>query len=207
MKEKIFRASISLKNFKETNIFNKNFYEYLPSNKCDCGEDLIITKTLSNISCINDFCIYNLCYRLRDLLEDINVKIDIVDCMKFIKYHNITNIYYIFCYNHSSKLYPSSSTLLDESIIKAISINRELNLINLVRLGHIRDLEGLEEALFYNYHSLDEFYNDLENNKHNLLYKLLDNNLVESRITKIYRSLLLYKADLYESLNYIRLIN
>ncbi|EQF29930.1 hypothetical protein QEW_4494 [Clostridioides difficile CD160] len=207
MKEKIFRASISLEDFKQTNIFDKKFYDCLPLSKCDCGEELIITKTLSNISCINDFCIYNLGYRLKDLLEDIKVKIDIEDCIEFIKHHKITNIYYIFCCNHNFKLHPNSSSLLDESVIKAISINRELNLINLVSLGHIRSLEGLEEALFSNYNSFDEFYNDLEKNKHNLLYKLLDNNFIESRITKIYRSLLLYKEDFYESLNYIRLIN
>ncbi|MCC0666402.1 hypothetical protein [Clostridioides sp. ZZV15-6597] len=205
MKQDKFYSTLKISDFKKYNIFDSNFYSQLPA-KCICGEDLLITKTLSKIYCANEFCIYNLAYRLKDLLSDIGVISTLNECINFFEVNRTRNIYFIFSHFRINNFYLENNPILEDSFINTINSNKKLHLVDLIKLGHVRELEGLESKLFCDYSSLDDFYSDLYNKKIYLLYKLLEVDINNTYLINTYKSLLIYKRDFFESLQYITLL-
>ncbi|HBG5344202.1 TPA: hypothetical protein KQG29_001566 [Clostridioides difficile] len=205
MKQDKFYSTLKISDFKKHNIFGSNFYNQLPS-KCICGEDLLITKTLSKIYCSNEFCIYNLAYRLKDLLCDIGIISTLNECTNFFEVNSTRNIYFIFSDSKIKNFYLENNPILEDSFINTINSNKKLHLVDLIKLGHVRELEGLESKLFCSYSNLDDFYSDLYSEKMDLLYKLLEVDINNTCLINIYRSLLVYKKDFFESLQYITLL-
>ncbi|HBG2132364.1 TPA: hypothetical protein KPJ62_002690 [Clostridioides difficile] len=205
MKQDKFYSSLRITDFKNYNIFNSNFYNLLPL-KCICGEDLLITKTLSKIYCCDEFCIYNLAYRLKDLLYDIGVISTLNECINFFEVNSTKNIYFIFSDSRTNNFYLENNPILEDSFINTLNENKTLHLIDLIKLGHVREIEGLESKLFCNYSNLEDFYADLYSEKIHLLYKLLEVDINNASLINIYRSLLIYKKDFFESLQYLTLL-
>jgi hypothetical protein len=189
------------------------FYDILPK-ECDeqgCNSPMVMTELLTELQCSNPFCPSKVSYRIHQLLEDIGVTyITESQVHEFVIDHKITNVFEIFLYDFSQE--PVFSTGVSDILSKALSSTLKQNKLftnyEYVKVAHLPNMSLMVKPLFKDCSDLNVFYEKLESKGLAYLQLLLkeDSNTITVDMVKVYETLLTYKNELLEGLNYVNIL-
>lgn len=207
----------------------QEFIDVLPKT-CDiCGADCEITESLTMLCCPNPHCMGKATQRLLALLKDLGVKnLGESKCQRFLEHFGTTNPYAIFMYELSDgPLYDGCSMDFSEGIFDQIDDKRDMMLWEFVKIGNLPNIRDSARHLFKDYADLEEFYDDLEYGGIAFVQDLLgiggkkvstdadgfydedddENTPVSVKAVAVYDSLMAYKDDLFEALEFVNIIS
>lgn len=190
----------------------REFLNCLPTSCDSCGAPTEITETLTMLRCSNPKCIEKSVQRLVAMMQDIGVKgMGDSKCRKFLENFNVLNPYIIFAYEPSEDgvLHEGCSMQVSQDIYEKLNKNRSMLLWEYVKIGNLPGIRDSARKLFGDYSSLDEFYDDLEEGGIDHIQSLLGvkgSDEVSVTAVSVYNTLLLFKDDLFEAIEYVSII-
>lgn len=204
------------------NTFPIDFLNVLPT-VCDkCGCETEITETLSMLRCSNPNCGEKSVQRMVAMMDDLGVKgMGASRCRAFLESFDITNPYGIFMYELSDgAIFDGASDDFSEGIFDQIDTRREMMLWEYVKIGNLPGIRDSARKLFTDYDSLELFYEDIEDGGIDFIRTLLDikgkfverdtylddeEEVVSVKAVAVYNTLIAYKEDLLEALEYVNI--
>lgn len=166
-----------LKELKKSNL-PKEFLDSLGSTICKtCGKEMVITESLSQLSCPNKECKDRVASKVYHLLKALNIDwITEKECRKFVSNFDIKNHYAIFDYvpDESGEFYDGFGDDNSEKLYKCINEKRSMKLWQYMNLGFINCISEVSRYLFCNYDNLDKFYEDLNKGSVEFINSLLN---------------------------------
>lgn len=204
------------------------FIDVLPKT-CDvCGADTEITESLTMLCCPNQKCMAKAVQRLLALLKDLGIKnLGESKCQKFLEHFGTTNPYAIFMYELSDgPLYDGCSMAFSEAIFDQVNDKRSMLLWEFVKIGNLPGIRDSARHLFMQYEDLEEFYDDLDAGGIAFVQDLLgirgtknvsvdndgfiddddDDSAVSVKATVIYDSLMTFKQDLFDAIEFVDIL-
>lgn len=155
-------------------VFPLTFIEQLPTNCPECGEETVITKTLSILSCSASNCSGSAAQRLVALIKDIGVLgMGLSKSKAFFEYYGLTNPYAIFAFepvdqygnpspDGADVLAPNISHKVSMEIYNQVDRKRNMTLAEYVKIGNLQGVRDSAYSLFDAYDNLETFYQDFE---------------------------------------------
>lgn len=197
----------------------QQFLDVLPTECPTCGADTLITETLTQLSCSNPYCLEKATQRLVMLLKDLDIKsLGDSKCRQFLEYFDVTNPYAIFMYEPTDGvLYEGASPSFSDKFYMQLSdAKRTMTLAEYVKIGNLPGIRDSAYKLFGEYDSLDEFYDDMESEGILFVQDLLGikreeepdgwgDDPVSVRAVAIYNTLIDFKEELYEALDFVNI--
>lgn len=198
-------------------IFPSPFLEYLPETCETCGSPTEVVETFSLLQCSNSHCISKVSYRLFRLLRELGIDLLTVDeCMKFLKEFDTLNPYSILLYNpeNDGELYEGYGEEKSNILYSEINKKRGMLLWEYIKLGFFENLSVSSEKLLRDYNNIYDFYNDLGKGGISFIQKLLlnetdlkDTQAICIDAVLIYETLVLYKEEIIEGLQGVKILN
>lgn len=188
------------------------FVELLPDRCPTCGGLMEIKETLTGLHCENSRCPDKLVMRIKSICQDLNILgFGESTIEKFIEYYGVTNPLNMFALRVGMPLGEGVSDKVSESIAKQIEEKRRFQLWEYVRVANIPGIQTSAMAIFQGYKTLDKAYEDIENGGVEFIKKKLgltgDENGISIRSITIYKNLMDYKEDLFESIGDVIIVD
>lgn len=146
-------------------VFPKQFLDTLEHECPTCGHDNMITETLTKLVCPNPYCTDKLAVRMKTMLADLGVKnMGESRCRKFFDTYELTNPYAIFALEpyEGDLAFEGASEDFSISLYESLNLVREMTLWDYVKIGNMPSLRDSSLALFSNYATLEDFYDEFE---------------------------------------------
>lgn len=142
----------------EKGFIAKEIRSLVDTSTCEyCGNELEISTGMSNIYCSNIHCSMNLALRLVSFLDIlIDVYIPIEKSIEFIRSNSINKLSDIFYVQEFEDEY------MEECMEEITLNNKDIPLYKIIEAMSIQELMGIENKLFFNYNSIEDFYTDLK---------------------------------------------
>lgn len=202
--------------------FPNEFLDCLPDTCLDdrCNSPTEMSEVLTGLKCSNPRCPTKLAKRLTAIASSLGVKdLGMSRANDFINKWGITNPLLIFAYEPiDGQLGHSISMEMSEKIFNQFETKRNFTLWEYVRLANLPHIQSSALHIFGDYDDLNKAYADIEAGGIDFIRsklgvskgKVADDEEgitdVSIRALKVYQSLMLFKADLFEALPYIKII-
>ena len=167
------------------------FAEVLPEFCDTCGSPLEIGETLTGLRC-----------------SILNFGESTIE--KFVDYYTPTSPMDIFELEDGMLLYGDASPKVSADVIKQIKGKNTMQLWEYVMFANIPFVRTSARKIFYEYHSLDEAYADIEKGGVDFVHRKLglnDMGIVSVQATKVYSNLISYKSDLYSGIEHVNIVD
>lgn len=188
-----------------------DFVQCLPSYCPTCGAVMVMEASLTGLHCDNPRCPDKLVMRIRAICNSLNIlNFGEETIKKFIAYYGVTNPLNMFALRRGMLISDETSEDASYNIISQIEDKRHFLLWEYVQIANIPAVQTSARLLFQGYKTLEEAYSDIENTGVAGIQKKLgiDNNgEVSVRAMKIYKSLIEFKEDLFESIADVNIIS
>lgn len=148
-----------------TDVYPEEFLGSLLETCPECGADMVITESLSQLSCPNKSCIGKAAERLVALFQDLGVKtMGAAKCRKFLENFGTTNPYAIFMYEpeYDGPLFEGCSIEFSMQLFEQLNEHREMLPWEYLRIGNLPGIRDSARKLMSTYSSFEEFFDDLE---------------------------------------------
>lgn len=188
----------------------RRFAECLPEYCESCGAPLVIRETLTGLHCSNPRCVDKIVKRIEMLCDDLNILyFGESTIQKFVEDYHITNPMQIFALERGMLVSSDTSPEVSAKIINQIVEKRTFLLWEYVMYSNMPYIKTSARKIFQGYASLDEAYQDIENGGIEFIQDKLGiaDNQVSVQAMKVYKSLMEYKEDLYDTLENVEIIN
>lgn len=190
----------------------KRFVDLLPQVCPTCGGLMVINETLTGLHCENSRCPDKLVMRIKAICQDLGILgFGESTIEKFINYYEVTNPLNMFALRVGMPLGEDVSDKVSESVCRQIEEKRKFQLWEYVRVANIPGVQTSAMPIFQGYKSLSDAYRDIEEGGVKFIQGKLgltgDENGVSIRSMCIYKSLMEYKDDLFESLEDVIIVN
>lgn len=188
----------------------RRFAECLPEYCESCGAPLVIRETLTGLHCSNPRCVDKIVKRIEMLCDDLNILYFGESTIeKFVEDYHITNPMEIFALEKGMLISRDASPEVSAKIINQIVEKRRFLLWEYVMYSNMPHIKTSARKIFQGYSSLDEAYRDIENGGIEFIQDKLGiwGSTISVQAMKIYKSLMEYKADLFDTLENVEIIN
>ena len=190
----------------------KRFVDILPETCPTCGGLMVINETLTGLHCENSRCPDKLVMRIKAICQDLGILgFGESTIEKFINYYEVTNPLNMFALRVGMPLGEDVSDKVSESVCRQVEEKRKFQLWEYVRVANIPGVQTSAMPIFQGYKSLSDAYRDIEEGGVKFIQSKLglagDENGVSIRSMCIYKSLMEYKDDLFESLEDVIIVN
>ena len=189
------------------------FLDTLPEICFDCGSPTEMTEALTQLKCSNPKCPCKVIQRLVSLAQDLGIKnLGESAARAFIDTFNTTNPLLIFAYEPDKGDPAIRGKSIDSCInlMKQFESKRKFTLAEYVRIANIPFLQTSTLAIFGGYDDINLAYQDIEAGGIDFIQDKLSiaksDNEISVRAMKVYESLMTFKEDLLEGVNYIEII-
>lgn len=195
-------------------LFKDAFYECLPCECPVCGMPMEMSETLTNLHCSNPRCYSKVTQRLLAIANAIGVK-DLGEARaeKWVLNFGITNPLDIFTYEPDTdgQMDDSISIELSNKIVAQFKTRNKFTLAEFVRVANLPNIQMSAFALFGQFDDLEEAYKHIEQGgveyvRDCLSIKDKGTEDISIRALKVYDSLMTYKDDLFEGIEYVEII-
>lgn len=188
----------------------RRFAECLPEYCETCGAPLVIRETLTGLHCSNPRCVDKIVKRIDMLCDDLNIMyFGESTIQKFVEDYGITNPMQIFALEKGMLISRDASPEMSDKIISQIVEKRKFLLWEYVMYANMPYIKTSARKIFQGYDSLEEAYKDIENGGIEFIQdKLgLSYNYLSLQAMRIYKSLMEYKEDLFDTLENVEIIS
>lgn len=195
-------------------LFQEIFFDSLPQYCQECEFPMEMSEALTQLHCSNPKCPSKVAQRLIAIANHLGVK-DLGEsrAQKFISNFGITNPLLIFGYEPDVDGQMAEDISLDVSnkIVKQFVDRNSFTLAEYVRMANLPNIQMSAFSIFGDYDELEDAYRDIERGgvefiRDKLNIKEKDTEDISIRALKVYDSLMTFKDDLYEGLNYVNII-
>lgn len=186
-----------VKDLKERTDLPQEFLDTLPD-VCDCGCELVISESLTGLSCPNPFCLDKVVKRAEAMLTELGiVGMGEKGLEKFFLHYDTRNPLVLFGLEDGDTIYDGANEGVSEKMIIQLNAKKEMFLWQMVKLANLPGIQTTAKTLISDYSSLEDFYQDLEYGEIEFIKEKLGLGFeADVMATKIYQSLMLYKEDL-----------
>ena len=192
---------------KQKDNFPDMFYASLPITCPDCGSFFEMSETLTKLSCANLRCPSKIVQRLDAMTKALGIK-DFGEARitSFVRRWKCTSPMSIFAF---SKLYPdrqlSDDIKLETSkkIMQQFDAKRSMTLSEYVRLNNIPFVQNSAVLLFGEYDDINKAYDDILEGGTEFIRQKLGLSEISTRVLFIYDSLLKFKDDLVDCVEFV----
>lgn len=203
-----------VKDFKEKMEYElpEMYLECLPEFCFECDSPMELSETLTGLHCSNPRCPSKVAQRLFAICNSIGVKnIGRKRAEGFVKKFGIENPLCIFTYEPEEDGELCDGVSLDTSIqiMEQFKNKKSFTLTEYVRVANLPYLQTSCVSIFGDYDDLSKAYKDIESGGVGFIQDKLDikgGDTLSIRALKVYESLMLYKSDLFEGLNFVNII-
>ena len=195
-----------VKELKEKSGLPKDFLDTIPD-VCDCGCSLVISESLTGLSCPNPYCLDKSVKRAEAMLGELGVVgVGEKGLEKFFKHYDTRNPLVLFGLESGDLLYDGASESVSERVIDQLLSKREMYLWQMVKLANLPGIQTTAKPLVSDYDDLESFYTDLEFGGVDFVKEKLGLGYGSDLMaTKIYQSLETYKDDLMVGVRLVEL--
>ena len=188
-----------------------DFVQCLPSYCPTCGAVMAMESSLTGLHCENPRCQDKLVMRIRAICNSLNIlNFGEKAIEKFITYYGVTNPLNMFALRRGMLISDEVSEDVSYNITSQIEDKRHFLLWEYVQIANIPGVQTSSRLLFQGYKTLDEAYSDIETYGVVGIQKKLgieNNGEVSVRAMKIYKALIEFKEDLFESVGDVDIIS
>lgn len=182
--------------------------------KCpDCGEPTQISESLRELSCSNPYCKGKVAQRMVAMLTDMGVKnMGESRCLKFIEETGLKYPASILRWEPTDGSIGDLSEEFLTGVKNQIDEHRSMMLWEYIKYSNIPYLRDTARELFKGYTDLKQFYALLDSyGDSGVLFiqeqlKIKDEGVLSIRALNIYTSLITYRQELLEGLDYVTII-
>lgn len=188
----------------------QRFAECLPEYCECCGAPLVIRETLTGLHCSNPRCVDKIVKRIEMLCDDLNIMyFGESTIYKFVEDYRITNPMQIFALEKGMLISNDTSPEVSDKIISQIVEKRRFLLWEYVMYSNMPYIKTSARKIFQGYSSLEDAYRDIENGGIEFIQDKLGigGSQVSVQAMKIYKSLMEYKEDLFDTLENVEIID
>lgn len=199
--------------------FPVEFVQTLPPRCPECGDNTIITTTLSMLQCGSDNCSGKQVQRLVSMIKDLGVlDMGVSKCKSFLNYYGVQNPYAIFAFeplDENGHPAPDGADVLADNISHAVSVKiynqidrkRNMTLSDYVKIGNLQGIRDSALHIFGDYDDLETFYNDFEFGLVGFIQEKLGikNTSVSAKAIQITEVLQRHKEELFEFIDYVNI--
>lgn len=200
-----------LKKNYETLGLPERFVDCLPDSCPDCGFPLVMSETLTGLSCSNPRCKSKLLMRIKAVCKDLNILYFGESTIeKFIDYYEPTSPLDIFELEEGMILGEGVSPEVSNKVISQIKSKNSFLLWELVQVANLPFIRTSARAIFQGYSNLSEAYRDIENGGIDFIQSKLGiskNGELSIQASKIYASLIEFKDDLLEAEKHVNIVS
>lgn len=195
-------------------LFDDKFYACLPQECPICGMPTEMSETLTGLHCSNPRCYSKVTQRLLAIANALGVK-DLGESRaeKFILNFGITNPLDIFTYDpdEDGQMDESISLELSKKIVQQFRERNKFTLSEFVRIANLPNIQMSSSAVFGKFDDLSEAYKAIESGGVEYIRDCLNIGAkgtedISIRALKVYESLMTYKSDLFEGIEYVEII-
>lgn len=195
-------------------LFPSIFYDSIPDTCEDCGFPMEMSEALTQLHCSNPKCPCKVAQRLVAIANHLGVK-DLGEARaeKFIFGFGITNPLLIFGYEPDvdGKMADDISLEVSNKIVKQFVERNSFTLSEYVRMANLPFIQMSAFSIFGDYDDLELAYQDIERGgvefiREKLSIKESEGESVSVRALKIYDTLMTFKEDLFQGLDYVKII-
>lgn len=202
----------------QNQLFDERFFDCLPQECPVCGMPTEMSETLTGLHCSNPRCYSKVTQRLLAIANALGVKdMGEARAKKFITSWGITNPLLIFGYDPGEG--DDKDGAMDESISLELSMKiaqqfherNKFTLAEYVRIANLPNIQMSAFSLFDKFDDLGEAYKAIEAGgveyiRDRLNIKETGTEDISIRALKVYESLMTFKDDLFEALEYVDII-
>lgn len=190
---------LTVKEVKDNELLPENLISTL-NEKCECGGEILISESLSEVQCSNPNCIFKVTSRTKRFLEYLGLNNWIqLDIEQAVRKFNIVTPYQFMILNdltNELKSIVSGATKKIEDINKVK--DKKFHLWQIVKYADIPYISSIAYELFGSYDSVEKAYNDIEAEQVSFLVEKLGINSNEPSVIAllVYNKLLEVKDEL-----------
>lgn len=192
----------------------QEFYDCLPRYCEDCGYPLEMTEVLTQLHCSNPRCPSKVAQRLVSICNSLGVKgMGEAVALKWVKSMGIQNPLLIFGYEPDVDGQMAIDVSLETSnkIVSQLNDKKKFTLAEYVRIANLPNIQMSAFSLFGEYDDLTEAYKAIESGgveyiRDRLNIKEKGTEDISVRAVKVYESLMTFKDDLFQGLNYVEIL-
>ena len=190
------------------------FYESIPQHCPECDFPMEMSETLTQLHCSNPRCPNKVAQRLIAIANSLGVK-DLGEARaeKFITNFGITNPLLIFGYEPDVDGQMASDISLEVSnkIVKQFVERNKFTLSEYVKMANLPFIQMSAFTIFGDFDDLGEAYKEIEQGgveyiRDKLSIKEAEGDTISVRALKIYDTLMTFKDDLFQGLQFVNII-
>lgn len=195
-------------------LFADEFYDCLPTICPICGMPTEMSESLTGLHCSNPKCYSKVAQRLISIANQLGVK-DLGESRaeKFVTGFGIYNPLLIFGYEPETdgQMADNISLEVSKKISEQFRERNKFTLSEYVKIANLPNIQSSASAIFGDYDDLEEAYKKIEAGGVEYIRDCLnikDKGVedVSIRAIKVYESLMTYKSDLFEALDFVEII-
>lgn len=200
-------------------IISDKFYESIPQYCFEdgCGFPMEMSHTLTQLHCSNPRCPSKIVQRLVAMANQLGVK-DMGEsrAAKFVHTYGITNPLMIFTYEPNTDGAMGEGISLDVSnkIVSQFNEKKSFTLAEYVRIANLPFIQTSAMSIFGDYDSLEEVYDEIDKGGVEFIRSKLnikkgdeeDTENISIRALKVYESLMTFKSDLLQAVDWVNII-
>lgn len=193
--------------------FDDAFYESLPRFCPDCEYPMEMTEAITQVHCSNPRCPSKVVQRMIAMASSLGVK-DLGEskAKKFLEKFETSNPLIIFAYESEvdGSLGEGISLEVSKKIEEQFQAKKSFTLAEYVRTANLPNIQTSATTLFGEFDDLAEAYNQIEKGGVEYIAKKLGiavgSEEISIRATKVFESLMTFKSDLFEALDFVNII-
>lgn len=202
-----------------SSLFPDMFYESIPQYCFEdgCGYPMEMTEVLTQLHCSNPRCPSKVVQRLIAMAQSLGVKdFGEARATKFIRSFGISNPLFIFGYEPEidGAMGDGISVETSRKIVDQFLEKKKFTLSEYVKIANLPFIQTSANIIFGDYDSLEEAYDDIEAGGVEFIRSKLnikkgsedEEESVSVRALKVYDSLMTFKEDLIEALDFVEII-
>lgn len=195
----------------------EEFYRSIPQycTEESCGYPMEMTEVLTQLHCSNPKCPCKVSQRLIAITNQLGIK-DLGESKadKFIRGFGITNPLLIFGYepDEDGAMGEGISLEMSNKIMNQFKGKNKFTLAEYVRIANLPFIQTSALQIFGDYDDLETAFNDIERGGVEFIAQKLnikkteDSNDISLRATKIFDSLMTFKTDLFQGIQFVEII-
>ena len=189
----------------------ERFVNILPEVCEECGNQLIISETMTGLHCSNPRCKNKIIMRIRAMCRDLGI-VDFGESTisKFIDYYGVTNHLNFFDLRKGMILSDEVSDKVSEKVIDQVVHHKDFLLWEFVQVANLPYIQTSARKIFQGYSNLTEAFDDIEEGGVAFIQEKLGiskDNTVSLQAMKIYGTLMMFKDDLLEGEQCVNIIS